>query len=62
MKACIYIRVSTQRQQISGLGLEAQREICMNYIKQSGKEYVTELFLYLNYFCYLCAKHATPTA
>ena len=42
MKACIYLRVSTQRQQISGLGLEAQREICLNYIKQSGKEYVTE--------------------
>ena len=42
MKACIYIRVSTQRQQISGLGLEAQREICMNYINKSGKEYVTE--------------------
>ena len=42
MKACIYLRVSTQRQGISGLGLEAQREICLNYIKQSGKEYVTE--------------------
>ena len=42
MKACIYIRVSTQRQQISGLGLDAQREICMNYINKSGKEYVTE--------------------
>ena len=42
MKACIYIRVSTQRQNLSGLGLEAQREICMNYINKSGKEYVTE--------------------
>ena len=42
MKACIYIRVSTQKQGASGLGLEAQREICMNYIKQSGKEFVTE--------------------
>ena len=42
MKACIYIRVSTQRQNVSGLGFEAQREICINYIKQSGKEYVTE--------------------
>ena len=42
MKACIYIRVSTQKQGASGLGLEAQREICMDYIKQSGKEYVTE--------------------
>lgn len=42
MKACIYIRVSTQRQNVSGLGLESQREICMNYINKSGKEYVTE--------------------
>lgn len=42
MKACIYIRVSTQRQNVSGLGLEAQREICLNYINKSGKEYVTE--------------------
>ena len=42
MKACIYIRVSTQKQGISGLGLEAQREICMDYINKSGKEYVTE--------------------
>ena len=42
MKACIYIRVSTQRQNVSGLGLEAQREICMNYINKSGKEYVNE--------------------
>lgn len=42
MKACIYIRVSTQKQGASGLGLESQREICMNYIKQAGKEYVTE--------------------
>lgn len=42
MKACIYIRVSTQRQNVSGLGLEAQRKICMDYINKSGKEYVTE--------------------
>ena len=42
MKACIYIRVSTQRQNVSGLGLDAQREICMNYINKSGKEYVNE--------------------
>lgn len=45
MKACIYIRVSTQRQGLSGLGLESQREICMNYIKQAGMEFVAELFL-----------------
>ena len=41
-KSVIYLRVSTNKQQISGLGLEAQREICMNYINKSGKEYVTE--------------------
>lgn len=41
-KSVIYLRVSTNKQQISGLGLEAQREICMNYIKQSGKEFVAE--------------------
>lgn len=42
MKACIYLRVSTQRQGISGLGIESQREICLNYIQASGKEYVAE--------------------
>lgn len=42
MKACIYIRVSTQKQGASGLGLEAQREICMNYIERTGKEFATE--------------------
>lgn len=42
MKACVYIRVSTQRQGASGLGLEAQKSICMDYIKRSGKEFVAE--------------------
>lgn len=38
MKACIYLRVSTTRQFSSGLGIEAQRETCLNYIKsQRGK-------------------------
>lgn len=41
-KSVIYLRVSTNKQQISGLGLEAQREICMNYINKAGKEYITE--------------------
>lgn len=42
MKACVYIRVSTQKQNFSGLGQQAQRDICMNYIKSSGSEFVTE--------------------
>lgn len=42
MKACIYVRVSTQKQNFSGLGQQAQRDICMNYIKSSGYEFVTE--------------------
>lgn len=42
MKACIYLRVSTQRQGISGLGIESQREICLNYIQTSGKDFITE--------------------
>ena len=42
MKACIYLRVSTQRQGISGLGIESQREICLNYIQASGKDFITE--------------------
>lgn len=45
MKACIYIRVSTHKQGAEGLGMQAQRDICLNYINKSGKEYVTELFL-----------------
>lgn len=42
MKSCIYVRVSTQKQNFSGLGQQAQRDICMNYIKSSGNEFVTE--------------------
>ena len=42
MKACIYIRVSTQKQNFSGLGQQAQRDICMNYIERTGKEFSTE--------------------
>lgn len=42
MKACIYIRVSTQKQGVSGLGMEAQRGICMDYINASGMELIRE--------------------
>ena len=42
MKSCIYLRVSTQMQGVSGLGIEAQRNTCMNYIKKSGNEFVDE--------------------
>ena len=37
-KYCIYIRVSTQKQGRSGLGLEAQMKICTDYIKGMGGE------------------------
>lgn len=35
MKYVIYLRVSTDQQTESGLGLEAQREICKKYAKES---------------------------
>lgn len=42
MKACIYIRVSTQKQGAEGLGMQAQRYICMNYINSCEKTFVRE--------------------
>lgn len=41
-KFCIYIRVSTKKQGVSGLGLEAQREICMRYISEQNGECAAE--------------------
>ncbi len=36
MKYIIYLRVSTDQQVRSGLGLEAQRNICLEYISKNG--------------------------
>lgn len=35
MKYIIYLRVSTDQQTQSGLGIEAQRQMCLSYIKQN---------------------------
>ena len=41
MKYVIYLRVSTDEQKKSGLGLEAQKKACIDYInRQSNKDYV----------------------
>lgn len=37
-----YLRVSTKKQEASGLGLEAQRKMCMDYITSRGGEFVRE--------------------
>ena len=41
-KFVVYIRVSTRKQGASGLGLEAQRKICGDFIKNNGGESVAE--------------------
>lgn len=41
-KFVTYLRVSTKRQEASGLGLEAQRKMCMDYISGRGGELVKE--------------------
>ena len=42
MKACIYLRVSTSRQNESHLGIESQRNICMSYIQQQHGTFLAE--------------------
>lgn len=37
MKYIIYLRVSTDQQAMSGLGIDAQREICHRYIQKVGE-------------------------
>lgn len=36
MKYVIYLRVSTEEQSISGLGIESQRKICREYVDRNG--------------------------
>lgn len=37
MKYIIYLRVSTDQQAMSGLGIDAQREVCHRYIEKEGE-------------------------
>lgn len=41
-KYVTYLRVSTQKQGASGLGLDAQRKMCMDFIKNNKGEFVNE--------------------
>lgn len=41
-KFCIYLRVSTRKQGDSGLGLDAQRKMCLDLIEREGGELVKE--------------------
>lgn len=39
-KFCIYLRVSTKRQGASGIGLDAQKKMCMDVIEREGGELI----------------------
>lgn len=41
-KFVVYIRVSTKKQGATGLGLDAQRKMCMDFISGLGGEFVSE--------------------
>lgn len=41
-KYCIYLRVSTTKQGASGLGIEAQRKMCLDFIDRNGGTNVAE--------------------
>lgn len=45
-KYITYLRVSTAEQQRSGLGIDAQRKLVMDHIKQQGGEFVAEFVDY----------------
>ena len=41
-KYCIYLRVSTTKQGKSGLGIEAQRKMCLDFIERNGGQNIAE--------------------
>ena len=41
-KYCAYYRVSTKKQGVSGLGIEAQIKICTDYVERQNGEIVTQ--------------------
>lgn len=48
MKYVIYLRVSTDQQAQSGLGLEAQRDLCHKYISQQNESKFTKILEFVD--------------